>query len=109
METQVSAPWLQRGGSMMVRVVAIVALLAMSACGVGVEGEDPEGQAAASTSQELLNVSATGVTPPRPGTQVSAQAPGTVALPQDPIPWRPPVQVNERIVAPGFVPELPLR
>lgn len=90
-----SASTLQRGTSMMVRVVGILAVMALSACGVGVEGEDPEG-AAASRSELQLACAELGTCPQAPapapgasGTVVSAQVPGTVALPQDPIPWRP--------------------
>lgn len=91
-----SASTLQRGPSMMVRVVGILAVMALSACGVGVEGEDPEG-AAATRSELQLACSELGTCPQAPvapppsatGTVVAAQVPGTVALPQDPIPWRP--------------------
>lgn len=90
-----SASTLQRGTSMMVRVVGILAVMALSACGVGVEGEDPEGAAATQSQLQLACVElgtcpqppVTG--PSGPGVVVSAQVPGTVALPQDPIPWRP--------------------
>lgn len=92
---------------MMVRVVGILAVLALSACGVGVEGEDPEGQAAASTRSELqLACTELGTCPqvpanaPAPSNPAAAQVPGTVALPQDPIPWRPPVISAERPFAP---------
>jgi|JI102314A1RNA_FD_contig_41_6279861_length_887_multi_4_in_0_out_0_2 hypothetical protein len=90
-----SASTLQRGTSMMVRVVGILAVMALSACGVGVEGEDPEG-AAATRSELQLACAELGTCPQAPvpgpsatGAVVSAQVPGTVALPQDPIPWRP--------------------
>lgn len=105
-----SAPTLQRGPSMMVRVVGILAVGLMSACGVGVESEDPEGQAAA-TSRSSLQLACTElgtcpevpVAPRAPGSPVSM--PGTVGLPQDPIPWRPPVPVGERPFGPNGLPD----
>lgn len=105
---QTSASRLQRGTAMMVRAVAILAVLGLSACGVGMEGEDPEGQAAVSqqaalqpSCMELSNCPQMPVTAPRPTNPASAQLPGTVALPQDPIPWRPPVVSAERPFGPN--------
>lgn len=105
---QTSASRLQKGTAMMVRAVAILAVLGLSACGVGMEGEDPEGQAAVSQRSELqLSCTELGncpqmpVTAPTPASVVGAQLPGTVALPQDPIPWRPPVVNAERPFGPN--------
>jgi hypothetical protein len=99
---------------MMVRAVAILAVLGLSACGVGVAGEDPEGQAAVSQQAELqLSCTELGTCPQLPVTApapsaptaapsvMSAQVPGTVALPQDPIPWRPPTVTAERPFGPN--------
>lgn len=105
------ASQLQRGFIMMVRVVAILAAVALSGCGVGVDGEDPEGQAAMATSQGLQSGCTDPMlcpeTPvaPRPPSPVAAQVPGTVALPQDPIPWRPTVTPTARPLNPGLLPE----
>lgn len=107
---QSSAPTLQRGPSMMVRVVRILAVGLMSACGVGVEGEDPEGQAAATSRASLqmacveLGTCPETTVPPRPPINPLAM-PGTVGLPQDPIPWRPPVSSAERPFGPNGLPD----
>lgn len=103
------ASQLQRGVVMMVRVVAILAAVALSGCGVGVEADDPEGQAAMASSQGLLAGCADPMvcpeTPvaPRPSSPVATQVPGTVALPQDPIPWRPTVTPTARPLNPGIL------
>lgn len=101
---------------MMVRFVGIVAVLVLSACGVGVDDPDlatPGSDVGASQSTLMGCVDpitcVPSPTPLPPGSTVSAQVPGTIALPQDPIPWRPPVTVTERVVAPGVLPELPRR
>lgn len=94
-----SALTLQRGLSMMVRVVGMLAALAVTGCGVGVQADDPEGAAAVGTAQaelqrgctdpmgcpEMAVVAQTAVVQ----SVTAAQTPGSVALPQDPIPWRP--------------------
>ncbi len=108
---QNSASTLQRGSSMMVRVVGILAVGLMSACGVGVESEDPEGQAAG-TSRASLQMACVelGTCPevpvaPRAPSSNPVAMPGTVGLPQDPIPWRPPVTVGERPFGPNGLPD----
>jgi hypothetical protein len=107
---QSSAPTLQRGPSMMVRVVGILAVGLMSACGVGVEAEDPEGQEAATSRASLqmacaeLGTCPEAAVPPRAPVSPVAM-PGTVGLPQDPIPWRPPVAATERPFGPNGLPD----
>ncbi|MDX2011229.1 MAG: hypothetical protein SFW67_13605 [Myxococcaceae bacterium] len=98
---------------MMVRVVAILAAVALTGCGVGVE--DFEGQAAVGgvgTSQDaimgcvdpLLCPEVGGT--PRPVTNPVAAGAGPVTLPQDPIPWRPPTSTPaERPFGPNGTPE----
>lgn len=98
---QSSASTLQRGPSMMIRVVGILAVGLMSACGVGVEADDPEGQAAARSRASLqLACVELGTCPEIPATPRAPSnpvaLPGTVGLPQDPIPWRPPVTLGEQ-------------
>lgn len=102
---------------MMVRVVAMLAVLALSACGVGVAEEDPEGAAAATSQSALLGCPdpmacpQTAVVSGSNGSSGTASTmPGTVALPQDPIPWRPTVkeQLSNRPFGPNGGPETPL-
>lgn len=95
---------------MMVRVVGILAVGLMSACGVGVEADDPEGQAAATSRAslqmacvELGTCPEVPVAPRAPSNPVAM--PGTVGLPQDPIPWRPPVAAGERPFGPNGLPD----
>jgi hypothetical protein len=107
---QNSASTLQRGPSMMVRVVGILAVGLMSACGVGVESDDPEGQAVA-TSQSSLRMACSELgTCPEVPVETRAQSnpvamPGTVGLPQDPIPFRPSVAGGERPFGPNGLPD----
>lgn len=108
-----SASLLQKERVMKLRVVAILAAGLLSACGVGVEGEEAEGEAAG-TARASLQLGCVDValcpelvaTPRPPSNPVAA--PGTVGLPQDPIPWRPPVGTAERPFGPGTLPEGPL-
>jgi hypothetical protein len=108
-----SASGLHKGVVMMVRVVAILAGLALSGCGVGVD--DAEGAAAAQGTgasqaaimgcMDPLGCVEVGGTP-RPLTNPVASTGGTVALPQDPIPWRPPTSMpTERPLGPNGPPE----
>lgn len=107
---QSSASTLHRGSSMMVRVVGILAVGLMSACGVGVEGEDPDGQAAATSQASLqlacIELGTCAEVPATPRAQSNPVAmPGTVGLPQDPIPFRPPVVAGERPFGPNGLPD----
>jgi hypothetical protein len=95
---------------MMVRVVGMLAALALTGCGVGLEAEDPEGAAAVGTSQAQLQTCHDRTTCSEMpvvivgGTAQSAlvgKTPGSVQLPQDPIPWRPPTQVSDRPFGPN--------
>lgn len=93
----------------------MLAVLSMSACGVGMEAEDPEGAAAVGTSQSQLIGCADPMACPQTSvvsgsSGTSAAVPGTVALPQDPIPWRPTVaaQLSNRPFGPNGGPETPL-
>lgn len=108
-----SASGLQKEVRMMVRVVAILAALALVGCGVGVE--DPEGQAAAGVTGASQDTLMGCVDPllcpevggtPRPLTNPVASTGGPVTLPQDPIPWRPPTTTSpERPFGPTGTPE----
>ncbi|MBE2248071.1 MAG: hypothetical protein IAE78_00900 [Myxococcus sp.] len=95
---------------MMVRVVGILAVGLMSACGVGVEADDPEGNEAVTSRATLqLACAELGTCPevpvaPRAPAPNPVAMPGTVGLPQDPIPWRPPV-ATERPFGPSNLPE----
>jgi hypothetical protein len=108
----ISASGLQLSASMMVRVVAILAAVTLSGCGVGLE--DPEGQVAAGEVRASQDAMMGCVDPkvcpevggtPRPLTNPVAATGGTVALPQDPIPWRPPGAPAERPFGPTGAPE----
>ncbi|MCA2980311.1 MAG: hypothetical protein INH37_18730 [Myxococcaceae bacterium] len=109
----VSASGLQEGAGMMVRVVAILAAVVVSGCGVGLE--DPEGVAAAAPAgtaqQAMMGCTDAELCPelgatPRPVANPVAAPGGTIALPQDPIPWRPPMATPaERPFGPRGVPE----
>jgi hypothetical protein len=112
-EGVVSASGLQEGAGMMARVVAILAVAVVSGCGVGFE--DPEGVAAAvptaTRQQAIMGCVDAELCPelgatPRPLANPVASPGGTIALPQDPIPWRPPTAATaERPFGPRGVPE----
>lgn len=77
-----SAPTLQRGPSMKSILVGLLAVFALSGCGVGVDYADTQ-EAPASTSARDLTANST-------GTQTELHGPinqdPRTALPQDPIP-----------------------
>jgi hypothetical protein len=108
-----SAPLLQRGLIMMVRAVGILALLALSACGVGVEDSEGEQGSAVGASNAALTPGCLELglctevpAPPLPaGGAATLQVAGTVALPQDPIPWRPGVTPTQRPFGPTTGPD----
>ncbi len=102
-----SAPLLQRGLVMMARAVGILALLTLSACGVGVEDAEGEQASAAGASRTALTpgclelgLCPEGPAAPLPAGGAALQTVGTVALPQDPIPWRPAVTTTQRPFGP---------
>lgn len=89
-----SASGLHSVGGMMVRIVGIVAVVLLAGCGVGAD-ESYEALTATSSGQALqqsqasdtpAETPAAGPQSPENTTPVPGKDPGTVALPQDPIP-----------------------
>lgn len=77
----------------MVRIVGILAALSLTACGVGAdESYDELGVMQASQSLQQADYAGQAVAPTQVAAAQSSEVraePGTVALPQDPIPVRP--------------------
>lgn len=118
-----SASGLQMARCMMVRIVGLLAVVLLAGCGVGAD-ESYADLGAGSSGQGLEQASPTGLPvpdtqPPETTTPVPGKDPGTVALPQDPIPvylGKPTPQPNggrttdpgvEGVPPPGLPPPLP--
>ena len=99
MATKSEASQLQKGLYVMrikLLTVGMLAMLALGACGVGVD--DPQGQAAATgVAQQALGLDGQPVGPIDEAPGAPGASPGWTSLPQDPVPIHGPKDLTIRV------------